>query len=71
MTKQQIDYLTMYESGHSINEIAKMMKKSKSAVSRTLKRARGKKCPFSADCEKCPLEDCAIDERYAMLLNKK
>lgn len=69
MTKQQIEYLTLYESGYSVREIARIKGRSPSSVSRVLSRARGKKCPFSADCKLCPLPDCAIDERYAVLLN--
>ncbi len=69
MTKQQVDYLILYESGSSVEEIARLKHKSKSTVSRVLKRAKGKKCPFSADCNNCPLDDCAISEKYAVLLN--
>ena len=69
MTKQQIEYLNLYEAGYSVKEIARMKGRSCSSVSRTLRRARGKECPFSADCKLCPLPDCAIDGRYALLLN--
>ncbi len=69
MTKQQIEYMILYESGYKVSEIAKMKKRSISSVSRVLKRAKAIKCPFSADCKKCPLPDCGIDEKYAVLFN--
>lgn len=69
MTASQIKYSILYESGYSITEIANMEGKDKSTVSRVLKRCRSVRCPFSADCKKCPLPDCAIDEKYAVLLN--
>lgn len=69
MTKQQIEYMILYESGYKVSEIAKMKNKNKSTISRSLKRAKAIKCPFGADCKKCPLPDCGIDEKYAVLLN--
>lgn len=69
MNDRQIKYLTLYESGYSVTEIAKMERKNKSTISRVLKRCNSIRCPFSADCKKCPLPDCAIDEKYAILLN--
>lgn len=71
MTKQQIEYMILYESGYSVSEIAKMKNRSVPTVSRVLKRAKALKCPFSADCKKCPLPDCGIDKRYALLFNGK
>lgn len=71
MTKQQIEYLLLYESGYRVTEIARMKNRSKTTVSRILKRAKGKKCPFSPDCKCCPLPDCAINEKYVVLLNER
>lgn len=69
MTKQQIEYLSLYEAGYTVPQIARMKNKHKSTVYRSIKRAKGKKCPFSADCERCPLPECCIDWKYAVLLN--
>jgi hypothetical protein len=69
MTPIQIKYLLLFEAGHTVTEIAQMTGKSKSTISRTLTRTRNRVCPFSPDCLTCPLEDCAIREEYAFLLN--
>ena len=71
MTKQQVEYLTLAELGLSAAEIARRTGKSPSTISRVLRRAKSRTCPFSSECTKCPLPDCAIDERYAFLLNRK
>ena len=71
ITKKQIEYPSIAESGLSVAEIARRVGKNPSTVSRALRRAKNKPCPFAADCTKCPLPDCAIDERYAFMLNKK
>lgn len=71
ITKQQIEYLFLAESGLSAAEIARRTGKNPSTISRALRRAKNKTCPFASDCTKCPLPDCAIDERYAFMLNRK
>lgn len=70
MTERQIEYLMLFEAGYSVSEIARMKGRNKSTVSRLLQRARGKKCPFSGNCLFCPLEYCAIDSKYSVLLNE-
>lgn len=69
ITRQQIEYLRMYQSGATMKEIAQRYCVSISTVSRVIKRAKRIKCPFSSKCTKCPLDGCAIDERYAFMLN--
>ena len=69
ITKQQMDYLRMYQTGATMKEIAQEYHVNTSTVSRVINRALKVKCPFSPKCEKCPLDECAIDERYAMFLN--
>lgn len=69
ITKQQIEYMNMYQSGATMREIAKKYNVNPSTVSRVIKRASRIKCPFSPECERCPLDECAIDDRYALLLN--
>ncbi len=70
ITRKQIEYLTLFEAGYSVSEIARMKGLNKSTVSRILQKARGKKCPFSTNCLYCPLEFCAIDSKYAVLINE-
>ena len=71
MTKQQLEYKLLFDAGHSVTEIARMTGKSKSTISRVLSRARNKKCPFSANCLNCPLDDCAISDEYSYMLNNQ
>lgn len=40
-----------------------------STVSRVLKKALVHACPFSPNCEDCPLPECAIKEPYAQYVN--
>lgn len=69
MTAQQKEYLSLFEQGYTVTEIAKLKGKNKSTISRVLTRARAKRCPFSSDCEACTLDDCAIEPKYADLIN--
>ena len=69
ITKQQVNYMRMYQSGATMQEIAQKYGVNISTVSRVIKRARKIKCPFSTECEKCKLPDCAIKDEYALLLN--
>lgn len=69
MTVQQKEYLQLFEQGYTVTEIAKIKGKCVSTISRVLKKARSKRCPFSPDCSACPLDDCAIDAKYADLIN--
>lgn len=74
MTPQQREYVTLYEKGYGVREIAKMLHKSPSTVSTGLKRVRRPKkeraaqcgtiCQYSATCFTCPLPDCRIDCRH-------
>ena len=69
ITRQQMDYLRMYQTGATMKEIAQEYHVNVSTVSRVINRALKVKCPFSPKCEKCPLDECAIDDRYAVFLN--
>lgn len=69
ITEQQLAYLALYQSGCTQKEIASKYGVNKSTVSRVLKRALRKTCPFSPDCRKCPLPECAFKDEYAMLVN--
>ena len=69
MTEQQREYFSLFEQGYTVTEIAKLKGKNPSTISRVLTRARTKKCPFSSDCEACPLDDCAIEAKYADMVN--
>ena len=69
ITKQQIEYLRLYQSGATMKEIARKYCVAISTVSRVIKRAKRIKCPFSPKCTACPLDECAIDDRYAFMLN--
>lgn len=67
---KQLEYLALFNQGYSVTQIAKMTGKNRSTISRTLTRARSKTCPFSSDCMKCPLDDCAIEDKYADMINE-
>ena len=69
ITRQQMDYMRMYQTGATMKEIAQEYHVNVSTVSRVISRALKVKCPFSPKCEKCPLDECAIDDKYAMFLN--
>lgn len=69
ITRQQEEYLVLYTSGMTMTQIAKKYSVNKSTVSRVIKRATAHKCPFSPNCQKCPLPECAINEEYAYLVN--
>lgn len=69
ITRQQIAYLRLYNQGYTQAQIAETYGVNKSTVSRVLKRAMRHTCPFSDDCEKCPLDECAIKDQYAYLIN--
>ena len=68
-TKKQMEYLKMYQSGATMQEIADKYGVYRSTVSRTIARAKKVKCPFSSDCTSCPLPDCAIKTEYACIMN--
>lgn len=69
ITRQQVEYLCMYQSGATMKEIAEKYKVNTSTVSRVISRARKIRCPFAADCTRCPLSDCAIKDEYSYLMN--
>lgn len=69
MRGKQAEYLSLFEAGYTVTEIAAMKGVNKSTVSRTLTRARNVKCPFSKSCLTCPLSDCAISDEVAFYLN--
>ena len=69
MTERQRQLTNMYFSGMTLEQIATKLGINKSTVSRTIRRALSVKCPFSPNCENCPLPDCAIKEEYAIYLN--
>ena len=68
-TERQIMYLGKYKAGFTMQEIADMYNVNKSTVSRVISRSMRYKCPFSTNCLKCPLPDCAIKDEYADLVN--
>lgn len=68
-SNKQILYLELYNAGFSMGEIANHFGVVVSTVSRTLKRARRLTCPFTPNCEKCPLSECAFKPEYASLIN--
>lgn len=69
ITKKQMEYLNLYQSGATMREISERYGVNISTVSRVIARARKIKCPFSSDCKKCPLPDCIVKEKYAYMLN--
>lgn len=68
-SKKQVEYLSLYLSGLTMEEISTRFSVNKSTVSRVIKRARRCVCPFSTDCTKCSLPDCAIKDEYAFMVN--
>lgn len=69
VTKRALYYLKLYSEGWTMEEIAKKVGRNKSTISRTIRRAQILVCPFSHDCLKCPLDDCAFNDKYAFLVN--
>jgi hypothetical protein len=69
ITKQQIEYLALYRDGWTLKQIAEKYGVNVSTVSRVIKRAVRKTCPFSPDCRNCPLPECAFKEDYMLLVN--
>jgi hypothetical protein len=67
--RKALEYLRLFEMGHTVTEIAIMTGRNKSTVSRGLTSARKLVCPFSPNCEECPLDDCAIKDEYAYMVN--
>lgn len=70
MTSRQIEYLKLYEDGHSVAEIARITGKNRSTIHRVLRNAKRLKCPFSTNCLSCPLPECAIKTEYAYMVNR-
>lgn len=65
MTKKQSTYYRLYKSGKTMEEIAKMLGRNKSTVSRMIKMAERHVCQISENCTECQLPECAIeDKRY-------
>lgn len=71
MTKRQLEVLKLYLGGRTQEQIAEQLGINMSTVSRTLHRAMNAACPFGNTCTKCILPECAIDEKYAYLLNNR
>ena len=69
VTKKQVEYLSLFEAGYSVTEIAAMKGVNKSTVSRVLTKARTTKCPFSKSCLTCPLNECAMADTVAFMFN--
>lgn len=69
ITRQQMEYLKLYQSGATMQEISDRYGVNKSTVCRVLSKAKKIKCPFSPDCKKCPLPDCMVKEDYAYMIN--
>lgn len=70
ISRQQKEYLLLYQSGATMEEIAQKYGVNRSTVSRVIARAKRVSCPFSTDCQKCPMDDCVIKDEYAFLLNE-
>jgi len=79
MTDIQREYVTLYEKGYGVREIARMLGKSPSVVCSGIKRAyqpkkerKGKThvCRYSASCFTCPLPECrsSASDEYINLL---
>lgn len=74
MTPTQREYVTLYEKGYGVCEIARMLGKSRSAVSTGIKNAYKPKqsksiseitvCEFSKSCFSCPLPDCRVASKF-------
>ena len=71
MTTIQQEYVTLYERGYGIREIARMFGKSPSVVHAGIKRAYQPKrerrakshvCKYSPSCFTCPLPDCVSSQ---------
>lgn len=69
--KRRLYLKLYYEDGLTVYQIAEKLGKNPSTISRTIARAERIICPFSPECDKCPLDDCAIKEEYAVLVNQK
>lgn len=70
-SEKQRAYLLLYQCGWTMREIAFLYGVNPSTVSRTIQRALRKTCPFAANCENCPLPECAIKDEYAYLINNR
>lgn len=76
MTPIQQEYVTLYEKGYGVREIARMLGKAPSVVSSGIKRAHQPKktrvksitCPYSSSCFTCPLADCTQSSENVNLL---
>lgn len=74
MTPIQREYVTLYEKGYGVREIARMLGKSPCAVSTGIKNAYKPKknktaseitvCKYSRSCFTCPLADCVVAARF-------
>ena len=74
MTPIQREYVTLYEKGYGVREIARMLGKAPSVVSTGIKNAYKSKqskpvsestvCPHSPNCFTCPLADCVVATRF-------
>lgn len=71
MSHKGLQYLSLYEQGHRVTEIAALFGRSKSCVSTAIKKAREERvvvrktpqsvvCEHSQSCFCCPLKDCVI-----------
>lgn len=69
--KRKLYLKLYYEDGLTIYQIAEKVGVNPSTISRTISRAERIICPFSPDCLKCTLGDCAIKDEYAYLVNAK
>lgn len=74
MTPIQREYVTLYEKGYGVREIARMLGKAPSVVSTGIKNAYKSKqskpvseisvCEYSKSCFNCPLPDCRVASKF-------
>lgn len=69
MKTKSIKYLQDYLNGMKIPDIAKKYNVAISTIYKSIKSSEVIYCPFSNSCFTCPLNDCAIKDEYAYMIN--
>ncbi len=69
MTERQAEFLRLYKSGMTTGAIARKFGINRSTAARTIRRAQKVRCPFSTNCEKCILPECAVMPEYRDIMN--
>lgn len=72
-TKKQIQYMRLSAQGLTAVEIAEVYGVSYRSVHSALARAKKNEivCPFGDTCFECILDECAIKDGYAWLVNNR